>query len=242
MRLPIFLTFVLLAAGSAAVPAAAAPQPGSWYAVEVLVFRYTGADAAQGETWPARVPKPATAHAVYPPAVSSGPFAALATASPAMAAAQSRLASAPGYEPVLETGWRQPKTPASRATAVSLAPPGTAPAPETAAGAVQLDGRITVIMANRKPNVSLRLRLCEPPPPGLAIQVPAAASAPASAADAATIAPSTPETFSTAYASGPANPCFALVQRRFVTPGQFEYFDNPAFGALVLVREVSAPE
>lgn len=238
MRLPVLLTVALLGAAAAATP----PAP-KWYAVEVLVFRYTGPDAAQGETWPADVPAPATTGTVYPPAVTTGAFAALAKPSPAIAAAHARLSSAPGYAPVLEMSWQQPQTPPAQAKPVALAPPGTVPAPESATGAALLDGRITVVAANRKPNVSLRLRLCEARPPGIQVQPPAAASAPASAAVAATIAPPIPQTsLLTAYPNAAAMQCFALRQRRFVTPGRLEYFDNPAFGVLVLVREISAPE
>lgn len=239
MRFAAFALSVLLAAG----PAFAAPPPSpNWYAVEVLVFRYAGPDAAQGETWPANVPAPATAGAVYPPAIATGPFAGLAAASPVIAAAQSRLSSAPGYAPVLEMGWQQPRLPPAQAKPVTLTPPGTAPAPESANGEARLDGRITVMTANRKPNVSLRLRLCEAPPPGIQVQLPAAASAPASAAAATTIPMPAALTFSTAYPNAPPAQCFALRQRRFVTPDRLEYFDNPAFGALVLVREISAPQ
>lgn len=251
MRLSSCAMCALLLAGAGS---AAAPPAPSWYAVEVLVFRYTGPDAAQGESWPAQVPAPATTGTVYPPAVATGPYAALPAASTAVAAARVILSTAPGYAPVVEMGWRQPQTPPTQAKPVALAPPGTAPAPESATGAAQVEGRVTVITANRKPNVSLRLRMCETAPPGIELQPPAAASAPPVttapsvstvppvATAPATIAPPFPQTSVTAAANASGIQCFVLRQRRFVTPGQFEYFDNPAFGALVLVREIKAPE
>lgn len=222
----------------------AATTPPARYAVEVLVFRYTGADAAQGELWPPVVPAPATAGAVAPAAGTRG-VAALAAPSQAMAAAQRRLAAAAGYAVVDTFAWSQPQNPPAHAVAVAVNFP---PAAASAAAPVRLAGVATVVTANNKPNVALHLRLCEPPPPGLELQWPAAVGSAPQAASAmaalSVLAPAAlpaPASLAPPAAAGPLQ-CFALNQRRFVVAGQLAYFDNPAFGALVLVREIKSPQ
>ena len=234
---------VLAATAATALAAPAVSSQPARYSVQVLIFRYTGPDAAQGEIWPPTVAAPATAKAVYPPAVATGkPYAALATPAAAMTAAANRIAGAAGYTLVLQLGWRQPQTPPTQAVAVSVAPPLASAPDATTAGpaAVDVDGTVTVVTANRKPNVALDLRLCEPPPPNLELQLPAPAGT-VPGVLAATLA--APAAF-TSQAPVPtaARQCFALEQRRFVTAGRLEYFDTPAFGVLVLVDEIKPPE
>jgi len=272
MRLiPIVAVLALMSTAAAAADQSAqepAPTP-DWYSVQVLVFRYTGPDAAQGETWPASVPRPSLKGAVYPAAAGTAPYARLAAAAAPIAQAQAKLSSAGGYAPVAEIGWRQPGPDANAARPVSLTPlPASAPAPQSGpapesfgaaaagpgpvvrAGAAppRVDGTVTLAVANKKPHIAVNLRLCEPPPPGLQIQAPVAATASSTApagssaafALAATTVPA-PETGTRALATAPARQCFAMRQQRQVTPGQLEYFDNPAFGVLVLVNPVTPP-
>lgn len=237
MRAP-FL-FLLAASLAGGVASAAAIGPAGGYAVEVLVFRFTGPGAARGETWPASAPAPATAGAIYPPAAPASAYAPLSHPAATIAAAAARLRRAPGYALVAELGWRQPAAPASAARPVSLAPlTASAPAAATGAATASIAGTVTVISANRKPNVALDLRLCEPTPSGVTIEAPAVASLPSSgSAIQPLFAPAAQSAL--AYQTAPQTLCFGLAQRRFVSLDRLEYFDNPAFGVLVLVRNLS---
>ncbi len=278
MRRILLFAFSILA-GTGVVLAAQQPAgnpPPDWYRVEVLVFRYTGANAAQGEIWPAKVAAPPLASARYPAAAATGAYAALARPSAMIAAASRRLSAAAGYAPVAEVGWQQPAGNHLQGQAVSLSPlpattakqtpaavPATTPAafsetlpeasptkaaPPASAG---LTGTATLVVANNKPHIILDLRLCEPSPPGIQIQIPTvatatvAATAPAASSAAVPAGPSAsqlPVPGSLAPpAAAPRRQCFLLNQRRQVTAGRLEYFDNPAFGALVLVSPVKPP-
>lgn len=266
MRRVWMLAAGLAAAGAAAAVDAPKPVPAPpWYSVEVLVFRYTGPGAAQGELWPATVSPPPLTNAVYPAAAATGAYAARPAASATMANAQGKLSAAGGYQRVAEIGWQQPGVNGATGRPVSLAPPAATAAagavfsetaPQTAAAAppppsalpapVRLTGTATLIVADNKPHIALDLRLCEPPPSGIQIRVPAAATTPqaASAGVAASAAfPAAAQSAATpaTTAAMPPSQCFALRQRRQVTPGQLEYFDNPAFGVLVLVTPLTPP-
>lgn len=235
------LTIIALALLASLADAATTTKPPGWYAVEILVFRYAGPDAARGETWPATVPAPSTAGAIYPRALVKGPYAKLPTTSATMTSTEARLRSSTGYRPVAELGWRQPEAPASAATPVSITPT-LLPAPTgNNPSRVSVEGTVTVVTSNQRPNVAVWLRLCEPAPPDLTIETAAVASVPLPASAAMPISAPNPQS-ALAAALGPSILCFALKQRRFVTPDQLEYFDNPAFGALVLVRPINPPE
>lgn len=246
------LLVVAAGAGAVAPPAAAPPR----YAVEVLVFRYTGPGAAQGESWPPTVAPPPLSGAVYPAAAATGTYVVRPAASATIARARAHLAAAGGYRNVAERGWSQPGLSATAARPVSLTPPVATAAPAAGARAafsqtapqaapqaspapatVQFAGTATLIVADNKPHIALDLRLCEPPPPGVRIQAPVAATAP----PAASAAGAAPALSLAAPAAATPRQCFALRQRRQVTVGRLEYFDNPAFGALVLVTPLTPP-
>ncbi len=130
----------VIAAGLAAVAAATAaiaataptkPSPAEqdWYSVEILVFRYTGPDAAQGELWPRTVPAPSLARAVDPSSGKLQDFLPVSQTSAVMSQSWQRLENASGYSPVLETGWMQPGYDTKATRPVSLTP-----IPATSAG------------------------------------------------------------------------------------------------------------
>lgn len=249
---------VVMAAPSGTQPADAKTTQ-SWYAVEILVFRYTGPEAAQGEIWPSTVPAPPLKNAVYPPAGTYPDYRPLTEVSTLMVQARQRLAATAGYDPVAEIGWMQPEADPSTTRPVSLNPlPATAaaaapavmtapPPGSTTLPAVQAEGTAALAIAANKPYVQLDLRLCEPPPPGLELQAPAlnTAPAPATAVMSSTLAGpadfSAPVTGSAATPAAPPLQCFALRESHQVTPGQMEYFDTAAFGVLALVRPVTPP-
>lgn len=117
------------AAPAASTNASAAMANAQWYSVEVLVFRYTGPDAAQGELWPRTVAKPSLTKAVYPSAGTDSQYRVLARPSATIAQAQQRLAESDGYDPVAEIGWIQPGLDTANTRPVSLNPlPPTATA------------------------------------------------------------------------------------------------------------------
>ena len=250
-------------------PSAAEPD---WYSVEILVFRYTGPDAAQGELWPRTVAAPSLANAVDPSSGKMQDYLPVNQTSAVMSQSWQRLENASGYAPVLEIGWMQPGydtkttrpvslTPlvATGATAAAAAKAMTAPMPVSAPAAqsafmpaVQAKGTATLAVVANKPFIQLNVRLCEPPPPGLELQAPTAATASGSALAAMTSMP--PATALTearmpisapspASATVPAQPrqCFALHQSHQVTTGQLEYFDTSAFGVLALVNPIKTP-
>lgn len=287
IRKTLLVTFVSLAAGSAALGATASTpsqtqgqtKTPDWYSVEILVFRYTGPNAAQGELWPRTVPAPSLANAIYPSAPgTASSYMPISQTSAAMTQAWQKLENAPGYAPVLETGWTQPGYDTKTTRPVSLAPlPATAPASPTAGAtapaaltapgnesaptaqsaslpAVQASGTAMLAVATNKPYVRVNIRLCEPPPANLALQAPTGATASTSALAAMTAMPPSATTPNAPAnvpppgsslagmpgASG-ARQCFALHQSHQVTPGQFQYFDSPAFGVLALVNPVKTP-
>ncbi len=256
---PLALT-VALCLGVVTAIASPAPKPPApkqdWFAVEILVFRYTGPQAAQGETWPPSVPVPSLKNALYPPAGTDPQYLPLTEISTLMVQAQQRLATTNGYEPLEETGWMQPGEDPNSTRPVSLGPiqpavsPGAsvttiAPAAQSAPqAAVQVQGTATLAIADNKPYIQLDLRLCEPPPPGIVVQTPTVDTTPTPATAAASTA--TSMTLPAPVPASAAIPfvsrqCFALRESHQVTPGQMEYFDTAAFGVLTLVRQVTPP-
>ncbi len=101
--MPAFKPFILIATlclgltVTASAFAATIPTE-QWYTVEILVFRYTGPDAAQGEFWPRTVAAPALENAVYPPPAGTQPnYLILNASSPSAASMASKLTpSIPG--------------------------------------------------------------------------------------------------------------------------------------------------
>ncbi len=104
--MPAFKPFILIATlclgltVTASAFAATTPTE-QWYTVEILVFRYTGPDAAQGELWPRTVAAPTLENAVYPPAGTQPNYLILNASSPLISQAWQRLSNTAGYDPLL---------------------------------------------------------------------------------------------------------------------------------------------
>lgn len=265
-----FAAVTVLATAAPTSPPKAQPQ---WYAVEVLVFRYTGPHAAQGVVWPRKVPAPSLAGAIYPPASKTNAYVPLQSTATVMRQAWQRLTASEGYVPLLQTGWMQPGLNTDSARPISLHPlphaatapmamtspagpattlsaPGTIGTPTAGSAAMpaRVEGTATFVVSDNKPYVKLNLRLCEPPPAGITLQAPSAATAPETALAAMTTmtaaslslpAPATADNPTTS--SMAQRQCFALQESRQVKPGQLEYFDTAAFGVLALVNPVKTP-
>jgi len=278
---------VAVAAATAALAATAPTKPSAaeqdWYSVEILVFSYTGPNAAQGELWPRTVPASSLAGAVDPSSGKMQNYLPIIQTSTVMSQSWQRLEDASGYAPVLETGWMQPGYDTKTTRPVSLTPiaatlvgtageamtspmaanasanrvtspiPGSAPSPQSSFGpAVEADGTATLAVADNKPYIQLRVRLCEPPPAGLELEAPTGATASSSALAAMTsMPPTTTSSLAQAAISAPESAsagvptrtrqCFALHQSHQVTPGQLQYFDTAAFGVLALVNPIKPP-
>jgi len=261
---PLVLSVVLClgaVTGIAAPTGNTANTDQDWYSVEILVFRYTGPEAAQRETWPPTVAAPSLKNAIYPPAGNDPDYRPLTRTSTAMAQARQRLANTGGYDPVVGIGWMQPGTDPDTTRPVSLhpLPSASSATPGMTTGAAQgvtqtpieVAGTATLAIAANKPYIQLDLRLCEPPPPGLELQAPTlnTAAAPATATAPAPV-PATsmspllftaPAPVTVDQAAAVRRQCFALQESHQVTPGQMEYFDTAAFGVLALVQPVTPP-
>jgi len=212
---------------AATAPTKPSPAEQDWYSVEILVFRYTGPDAAQGELWPRTVPAPSLAKAVDPSSGKTQDFLPISQTSTVMSQSWQRLENASGYAPVLEVGWMQPGYDTKSTRPVSLTPipataastaagamtspiataspnPVTAPSAQSTFGpAVQAEGTATLAVADNKPYIQLNVRLCEPPPPNLELEAPTGATASSSAIAAMTSMPPTISTLAQTAMSAP---------------------------------------
>ncbi len=201
---------------AATAPTKASPAEQDWYSVEILVFRYTGPQAAQGELWPRTVPAPSLANAVDPSTGKVQDYLPIKQTSAMMNQSWQRLENTSGYAPVLEIGWMQPGYDTQNSRPVSLTPimattagamttaqtassssstttaPTSVSAPSaqsTFGPAVQAEGTAKLAVVANKPYIQLDVRLCEPPPPGLELESPTGATASGSALAAMTSMP-----------------------------------------------------
>lgn len=219
-----------------APPAPPAPAP-NWYNVEVIVFANTDPQAGVLESWPADPGTPDWNSAVpLKPAASTLPYMQLPAASGRMNSVWAKLQHSSEYQPLLRSAWAQPAidrasalfvrvgTPPAAtlaANAGSMVPAESAPvnSPTAAYGIAKLSTTGPYL------HFDLDLVYCGPP----AKHVIASAAPPAtSTPPGATAAP-------TALANVPACQPYRLKEDRRLDAGKLNYFDNPMFGALVLV-------
>lgn len=230
-----------------------------WYTVAILVFRYDGPDVGKGETWPARVPAPPINHAIYPPSVATGAYAASAQLPGIMERSRMKLQRAKGYSPVLAMAWQQPAGKSAEAKAVSLTPvPSISPSSASvsspavaSSAAASLTGTVKLLVSHNVPAIALDLRLCEPQPTGVLIQAPPSSTrthgirtpSPESRFQAYGVAEPASSTSAAGHelSSPSRRQCFLLHQRAAVKFARLQYFDNPIFGALVVVNKAEPP-
>lgn len=250
------LTLLLSAAAQAAAPApaapAAAPAPSpNWYNVEVIVFRSLDPNAGSSETWPADPGTPDwnTALPLNPPN-SIGPaipFQALSPVGEQLGEQWNRLRRSKNYEPLLHVTWTQPIAEVASAPSVrigvapTVAPVATtAPAATPAAAAVS--GAAAAAAAALQPTLAYGTAKLSTTGPylhfdlDLVLQGPMVKTAtPVSATiNAALMAPAA----GTAVAVAPAVQLYRLKHGMRVNGGKVAYFDQPLFGAIVLVTPV----
>ena len=249
------LTLILAASvARAATPAAAAqPTAPNWYNVEVIVFRSVDPAAGSGETWPADPGLPDWNGALaLGPANSIGPavpYQALSPVNQQLDEDWSRLKRSHDYQPLVHVSWTQPALDRTTAPAIRIGVPPSAmppavthglpitPAPAAATSAPPLQATLaygSAKLSTTGPYLHFDLDLIAQGPlakndwPGTAINTatPIAAAAPAGA---------------TLASAAPAFQLYRLRQDRRIDAGKLSYFDNPIFGAIVLVTPVRKP-
>lgn len=235
----IFLIFALFLPGyvlAQAASTATTPAP-NWYDVEIIVFANTDPQAGVLETWPADPGTPDWASAVpLKPAVSGLPYMQLPDSSLRVNGAWRKLQRSSEYMPLLRSAWAQPAidrasalfvrvgtspTATAAAAAGSLTPTASAPltTPNTVYGIAKLSTTGPYL------HFDLDLVYCGPP----------AKHVIASTAPTLANAPSATSTTATTVSGSPACQPYRLTQDRRLDAGKLNYFDNPMFGALVLI-------
>ena len=238
------------AAPTAPAPAAAQPQAPNWYNVEVIVFKVVDPAAGSDETWPADpgVPDWSTAVALNPPN-SIGPavpYQALSPVNEQLDEDWTRLKRSHSYQPLVHATWTQPALDRGTAPFVRIGiPPSAVPAtttrslPSTAAPAAATGGSAVPLQATLAygdaklsttgPYLHFDLDLVLQGPP-LRTTTPISATM--------MLAPTT----STVVPAAPAFQLYRLRQDRRVDAGKISYFDQPLFGAVVLITPVRRPQ
>lgn len=235
-------------------PAATAQPPApNWYNVEVIVFRSVDPAAGSAETWPADPGLPDW-NAALPlgPANSIGPavpYQALSPVNEQLDEDWTRLKRSHDYQPLLHVSWTQPALDRATAPTVRLGVPPSAvpaavthmysvtPAPAAVTSTPPLQATLAygdAKLSTTGPylhfdlDVTLRGPVARNNWPGTAINAvaPLVAGAPAS---------------STMVAATPTFQLYRLRQDRRIDVGKLSYFDNPMFGAIVLVTPIRKP-
>lgn len=224
----------LAQSGPASAPLAPTPN---WYDVEIIVFANTDPQAGVLESWPADPGVPDWNSAVpLKPAASGLPYMQLPDSGLHLNSVWRKLQRSSDYSPLLRSAWAQPAidrasalfvrvgtAPAANAptTAVSVAPPANAPLdiPNSVYGIAKLSTTGPYL------HFDLDLVYCGPPAKHVIAATAATAGSPPPSASASP-AP---------VASAPACQPYRLRQDRKLDAGKLNYFDNPMFGALVLI-------
>lgn len=235
-----------------AAPAGAAQAPApNWYDVEVIVFRSVDPAAGSGETWPADpgIPDWAAALPLNPPN-SIGPAVPYQTLSPVNEQLDedwTRLKRSHGYQPLLHLTWTQPAL--DRATAPSVrigVPPSAVPVAGTAVVAVAAPAAVTGT-APQQATLAYGAAKLSTTGPYLHFDLDLVLEGPAartywSAGGINTAAMTAPgATTAASVAAAPVFQLYRLRQDRRINVGKLSYFDNPLFGAVVLVTPVRRP-
>lgn len=250
-----FTAFALALAStvSGAAPTSAAtgtsqPSAPNWYNVEVIVFKVVDPAAGSDETWPADpgVPEWNTAVALNPPN-SIGPavpYQALSPVNEQLDEDWTRLKRSHNYQPLVHTAWTQPALDRATAPAVRIGVPPSAvpavvtrgmpstaaPAAVTGAGATPLQATLAygdAKLSTTGPYLHFDLDLVLQGPPLRA----------ATPISATMLAPP-----ATSLATMPTVQLYRLRQDRRVDAGKPSYFDQPLFGAIVLITPIRKPQ
>ena len=229
-----------LAVPSATAPAAtttAAPPPApNWYDVELIVFANTGSQAGAQESWPADPGVPDWSTAVPLKAAASDlPYMQLPASSYVLNADWKKLQHSSDYAPLLHVAWAQPAIDRTSALFVQVGAPNATSASVAATATVAASpetntpdnvyGIARLSTTGPYLHFDIDLLYCGPPAKHLI----------AAAVPPATTAPSIASMPAMAAAMAPICQPYRLTQGRKLDAGKLNYFDNPMFGALVLI-------
>lgn len=223
----------VLAAGA---PAVNGPAP-NWYEVEIIVFANTDPQAGALESWPADPGVPDWNSAVpLKPAASDLPYMQLPASGWRLNSVWAKLKRSSDYAPLLHSAWAQPAIDRASALFVRVGTPSA-----TAAATIAGSSAAAVSAPLNVPNAvygiarlsttgpylhfDLDLVYCGPPAKHLIapLPLPAGSAPPTASASPALATPA------------PACQPYRLKQDRKLDAGKLNYFDNPMFGALVLI-------
>lgn len=217
-------------------PAPPAPAP-NWYNVELIVFANTDPQAGVLESWPADPGTPDWNTAVpLKPAASALPYMQLPAAGARMNSVWAKLQRSSEYQPLLRTAWAQPAIDRASALFVRV---GTAPATSVAASAGSMISAASA--PENSPNTVYGIAKLSTTGPYLHFDLDLVYCGPPAKHVIASAAPTAASTLSAASASPtaasnvPACQPYRLKEDRRLDAGKLNYFDNPMFGALVLI-------
>lgn len=212
--------FLLLPTAFAAAPPAPAAVPApNRYDVEIIVFRNTHSDAGTLESWPANPGSPAWERAQpLNPETGNLPYRQLPASSYRLDSTWNRLARASGYAPLLHSAWAQPAIDRASAPFIQIGSPPI--------GNDAVYGIAKLSTTGPYLHFDLDLLFCGPPAKNLI--------AGSTAASVATSMPPATASVQTAMAAAGCQP-YRLREDRKLDAGKLNYFDNPMFGALVLI-------
>lgn len=233
-----------------AAPTAAQPPTPNWYNVEVIVFRTVDPAAGNNETWPVDPGLPDWNTALpLGPANSIGPavpYQALSPVNEQLDEDWTRLKRSHDYQPLVHVSWTQPAL--DRATAPTIrigVPPSALPQPSSHALPVSAVPAATTSTAPLQATLAYGSAKLSTTGPYLHFDLDLALQGPlakniwsTTPINAGTLAPSP----STAPAvAAPTFQIYRLRQDRRVDAGKLNYFDDPRFGAIVLITPVRKP-
>lgn len=208
----------------------------NWYDVEIIVFANTDPQAGVLESWPADPGMPDWNSAVpLKPTTSGLPYMQLPDSGLRLNSVWNKLKRSSDYSPLLRSAWAQPAIDRASALFVRMGTAATA-TPATTAGSLATAASAPLTIPNSVYGIAklsttgpylhfdLDLVYCGPPAKHLIAAAASTASVP-SAASGSSITPAT----------APVCQPYRLRQDRKLDAGKLNYFDNPMFGALVLI-------
>ena len=232
--MPLLPAYAFAQTGPASAPPAPTPN---WYDVEIIVFANTDPQAGGLESWPADPGTPDWNTAVpLRPAASGLPYMQLPAPGARMNSVWTRLQHSSAYQPLLRSAWAQPAIDRASALFVRI---GTAPAATLAASAGSMLAAAGVQV--NSPDAVYGIAKLSTTGPYLHFDLDlvycgaTAKHVIASTALPIVSAPATVSAASTPASNVPVCQPYRLKEDRRLDAGKLNYFDNPMFGALVLI-------
>lgn len=235
----VLLTLILLSAPfytlAAGIRSDKGVQTPNWYDVEIILFSNTNSGAGSLEMWPVNPGSPHWHRAVPVNVPGTGlPYSALAPAAFRLQKYWLAIQRSTAYKPLLHVAWTQPAINRNIAPFVRLGTPfspvprpGSPSGQEAVTGGPPVYGIARLSTTGPYLHFDLDVVFCGPP----AAHLIAVTSPPITST--AAIAPNDLPRATTSV-SAPCQP-YRLAQGRQIEAGKLNYFDDPLFGALLLV-------